>query len=63
MYNVGGYNRYMNTVGTTTYDTHKANGKNESEDMLMCLSHKSINRYRKRLIMRFLLEHSLDTNM
>ena len=32
MYNVGGYNRYMNTVGTTTYDTHKANGKNESED-------------------------------
>ncbi len=32
MFNVGGYRNYMNPVGTTTYDTHKASGKNEGED-------------------------------
>ena len=32
MFNIGGYRNYMNPVGTTTYDTHKANEKNESED-------------------------------
>ena len=32
MYNIGGYNRYMNPVGTTAYDAHKTNGKAEKED-------------------------------
>lgn len=32
MYNIGGYNKYMNPVGTTTYDARKTNAKSEKED-------------------------------